>query len=81
MMPRLYAIVDAQVLAARGFALEDFARELRAAGVELVQYRDKTGSPREVLRAAAVLREVCGAIPRVRRSRYGAPNAGATDHE
>jgi thiamine-phosphate pyrophosphorylase len=58
MMPRLYAIADASVLGARGVRLEDFARELRAAGVELVQYRDKTGSPREVLRAAAVLRAV-----------------------
>jgi thiamine-phosphate pyrophosphorylase len=55
MMPRLYAIADAGVLAAHGIRLEDFARELRAAGVGLVQYRDKTGSPRDVLRAAAVL--------------------------
>jgi thiamine-phosphate pyrophosphorylase len=54
----LYAIVDAGVLAGRGVALEDFARELRDAGVGLVQYRDKVGSPQEVLRAAAVLREV-----------------------
>jgi thiamine-phosphate pyrophosphorylase len=53
----LYAIVDAEVLAARGVALVDFARELRAAGVGLVQYRDKNGSPQEVLRGAAILRE------------------------
>jgi thiamine-phosphate pyrophosphorylase len=57
MIPRLYAIVDAGVLAGRGLSLEDFARELRAAGVELVQYRDKAGSSQEVLRAAALLRE------------------------
>jgi len=56
MMQRLYAIADARVLARLGVALEDFARELRAAGVGLVQYRDKTGSPQQVLRAAAVLR-------------------------
>jgi thiamine-phosphate pyrophosphorylase len=56
--PRLYAIVDAQALAWRGVALEDFARELLAAGVELVQYRDKVRPPQEVLRAAAALREV-----------------------
>src|SRR6185437_11886533 len=55
--PRLYAIVDAQVLSARAVSLEDFASELRAAGVTLVQYRDKTGSPREILRAATVLRD------------------------
>jgi|ERR1017187_3396482 thiamine-phosphate pyrophosphorylase len=57
MIPRLYPIVDAGVLAGRGVALEDVARELRAAGVGLVQYRDKAGSPQEVLRAAAVLRK------------------------
>ena len=58
MRPRLYAIADAGVLAARGISLEEFARGLRAAGVGLVQYRDKTGSPEEVLRVAAVLRDV-----------------------
>jgi thiamine-phosphate pyrophosphorylase len=58
MIPRLYAIVDAGVLAAPGVALEGFAHELRAAGVELVQYRDKTGSPQAVLRAASTLREI-----------------------
>jgi thiamine-phosphate pyrophosphorylase len=58
MIPRLYALADAAALAARGVALEDFARELRAAGVELVQYRDKMGSPQTVLRAASILREI-----------------------
>jgi thiamine-phosphate pyrophosphorylase len=57
-LPRLYAIVDAQVLAGRGIALADFARSLRAAGVTLAQYRDKAGSPQEILAAAAILREV-----------------------
>ena len=55
---RLYSVVDAEVLASRGVSLEDFARELRVAGVEWVQWRDKVGSPQEVLRGAAVLREV-----------------------
>jgi thiamine-phosphate pyrophosphorylase len=54
---RLYVIVDAEVLAARNVSLAAFARDLRAAGVELVQYRDKNGSPQEVLRAASILRE------------------------
>jgi thiamine-phosphate pyrophosphorylase len=58
MRPRLYAIADAGVLAAWGISPEEFARGLRAAGVDRVQYRDKTGSPEEVLRAAAVLRDV-----------------------
>src|ERR1035441_2806942 len=57
MRPRLYAIADAGVLAAWGISLEQLARGLRATGVGLVQYRDKGGSPQEVLRGAAVLRE------------------------
>src|ERR1017187_5846122 len=61
MRPRLYAIADAGVLAAWGISLQEFARGLRAAGVELVQYRDKTGSPEEVLRAAEILRAVFAA--------------------
>jgi len=62
-LPRLYAIVDAQVLAQRGLALAAFAEELRAAGVSLVQYRDKNGSPQEVLRAAAILRQAFAGTP------------------
>jgi thiamine-phosphate pyrophosphorylase len=57
-LPKLYAIIDAEVLRARGVGLREFAEELRAAGVGLVQWRDKVGSPQEVLRGAAVLREV-----------------------
>ena len=33
--------------------MDAFARQLRVGGVRLVQYRDKQGSPQEVLRAAA----------------------------
>jgi len=54
---RLYAIVDADVLAAQGIPLAAFARELRAAGVTLLQYRDKNGSPQQVLRGAEILRD------------------------
>jgi thiamine-phosphate pyrophosphorylase len=54
----LYAIVDAGVLERRGVAVPDFACELRAAGVTLLQYRDKAGSPEDILRAAAVIRGV-----------------------
>jgi thiamine-phosphate pyrophosphorylase len=57
-LPWLYAIVDAGVLGRRGLAVVDFAEELKAAGVTLLQYRDKTGGPQEVLRAAAAIREV-----------------------
>ncbi len=55
---RLYVIVDAEVLRARGIELREFCVGLRDAGVELVQWRDKVGSPQEVLAGAAVLREV-----------------------
>lgn len=48
----LYAIVDRTTLATRGVRVEDFARELRDAGVTLLQYRDKSGAPQEILRAA-----------------------------
>ena len=55
--PKLYAIVDRATLDARGLAVSGFARELREAGVRLLQYRDKTGSPQEVLRACAEIAE------------------------
>ena len=58
MIPRLYAIADAELLAAREIPLESFARELLSAGVELIQYRDKSRSPQAILRAASLLREV-----------------------
>jgi thiamine-phosphate pyrophosphorylase len=56
-LPSLYAIVDAEVIAARGISLDAFARDLRSAGVNLLQYRDKSASPQDLLRAAAILRE------------------------
>jgi thiamine-phosphate pyrophosphorylase len=59
-LPRLYVIVDKEVLRRRGLGLRAFASGLRAAEVGLVQLRDKTGSPAEVLETARVLREVMG---------------------
>jgi thiamine-phosphate pyrophosphorylase len=50
--PRLYAIVDRGTLDGRGLSVREFARELREAGVRLVQYRDKVNAPQEILRAA-----------------------------
>lgn len=52
----LYAIVDAGVLAARDVSLAEYAAGLRAAGVALVQYRDKDGSPQDLLHGAARLK-------------------------
>jgi thiamine-phosphate pyrophosphorylase len=51
MLPRLYAIADAALLQARGLRLTPFAAELQAAGVTLLQYRNKSGSVREILSA------------------------------
>jgi thiamine-phosphate pyrophosphorylase len=56
--PRLYPIVDEGVLARHGLDVRRFAAELRAAGVQLLQYRNKLGGPQEVLGNAAVIREV-----------------------
>lgn len=57
-LPRLYPIVDAELLASRGLLLEEFARELHAAGIRFLQYRDKAGSDAEVLEAARLLRAI-----------------------
>jgi thiamine-phosphate pyrophosphorylase len=47
-------------MGARGVDALRFVEELEAAGVELLQYRDKLGGPQEVLRNAAVIREAMG---------------------
>lgn len=57
-LPRLYPILDTGLLAARGFDLRRAAEQFRAAGIKLLQYRDKTGSPQTVLQNAAVIRDV-----------------------
>ncbi len=56
--PRLYTIVDRGTLDARGVRVGDFARELRDAGVTLLQYRDKVSGPQEILRAAGQIAAV-----------------------
>jgi thiamine-phosphate pyrophosphorylase len=60
--PKLYAIVDRGTLVARGVGVVEFARELRDAGVRVVQFRDKVGSPQEVLRAAAEIGAVFAGV-------------------
>ncbi len=52
---RLYPILDISLLAARGISLIDAAEALRAAGVTLLQYRDKDAEPQTILRNAAVI--------------------------
>ncbi|HET9086849.1 MAG TPA: thiamine phosphate synthase [Acidobacteriaceae bacterium] len=54
--PRLYAIADADLLAARSLSVDSFVCELLSAGVRLVQYRDKQGRAGQVLENAGRLR-------------------------
>ncbi|MHB8302338.1 MAG: thiamine phosphate synthase [Acidobacteriaceae bacterium] len=58
MFPRLYAIADVDMLAARSLPLEEFTADLLAAGVQLVQYRNKNGSARDILQDAAQIRKL-----------------------
>jgi len=60
--PRLYPIIDAGVLAARGVSIVQFARALRGAGVTLLQYRDKTGEAQAILRNAEAISEVFAGV-------------------
>jgi len=55
-LPRLYAILDAEYIPDRDAQFR-VARELAAAGVTLIQYRNKTGSPSEILDQAQALRQ------------------------
>ena len=56
--PRLYAIIDADLLSARSLNITSFAEELRDAGVKLIQYRNKQGSARTILGDAALLKQI-----------------------
>lgn len=60
--PRLYAIVDADLLAARSSSLDAFTANLLAAGVQLVQYRNKQGTPRLILQNVAQLRNLFSGV-------------------
>jgi thiamine-phosphate pyrophosphorylase len=56
-LSRLYAIVDAGCFAGPGEAIV-FAQDLAAGGCTLLQYRDKRGNARHILRQARQLRGV-----------------------
>lgn len=58
--PRLYAIADIDVLAARDLELASFATGLRDAGVTLLQYRNKQGPAQDALHDAATLKAIRG---------------------
>ena len=57
-LPRVYTILDAASVAARGLDLLRTARALRDVGVSLLQYRDKQGSTEVVLRNARAIRQM-----------------------
>jgi thiamine-phosphate pyrophosphorylase len=56
--PKLYPIVDGETLRARGVSVVEFARALRAAGVTLLQYRDKTGDDQVIQDNAEAIGEI-----------------------
>ncbi|HWZ52048.1 MAG TPA: thiamine phosphate synthase [Granulicella sp.] len=56
--PKLYPIIDAETLRLRGVSLLQMASSLKVAGVRLLQYRDKTGDDRTILKHAEMLVEL-----------------------
>ncbi len=63
LVPKLYPILDVGMLAARGVDLSLYAKALRAAGVDWLQYRNKQGSDQEILRDANLLRDLFADTP------------------
>ena len=57
-LPRFYPILDAGLLLRAGLSIEGFARELRAAGIRFLQYRDKEADDELLLQRAALLRRI-----------------------
>jgi thiamine-phosphate pyrophosphorylase len=55
-LPLLYVIADAVTLARHDTALGAFAQAMQAAGVTLLQYRDKSAQPQAILAAVAEIR-------------------------
>jgi thiamine-phosphate pyrophosphorylase len=56
--PRLYPIIDQGLLRQHGIVAGRIAEELKAAGVMLLQYRNKIEEPDSILRRASVIWEV-----------------------
>ena len=56
--PRLYPIVDEGLLRRHGLIAGRVAEELKSAGVQLLQYRDKLSAPDSILRSASIIWEV-----------------------
>jgi thiamine-phosphate pyrophosphorylase len=58
LLPRLYPILDAGLLSKAGISIESFARDLHAAGIRFLQYRDKDASDAVVFERVGILREI-----------------------
>ncbi len=58
MLAPLYPLLDIDLLTARSLDLGSIALAWRNAGVTLIQYRNKLGSARDMLRDAARIREI-----------------------
>jgi thiamine-phosphate pyrophosphorylase len=58
MLPRLYAILDAGVLARQKLEISQAAEQLRDAGVTLLQYRDKTGTRDQILHNSRAIQSI-----------------------
>ena len=68
MLPRLYPIIDPALLPGPGdqaARVAAFARELAKGGATLIQYRNKTGSGRQMLSDARELRRALGSEVRL----------------
>jgi thiamine-phosphate pyrophosphorylase len=88
-LPRLYPILDAGLLLRAGVSFEGFARELRAAGIRFLQYRDKDSKDEVVLGRALLLRGIFPAadsclilndrVPLVRPARFDGVHVGQED--
>lgn len=63
LVPKVYPILDVGLLAARGVEVFLYAKELRATGIEWLQYRNKQGSDAAVLRDANLLRDLFADTP------------------
>jgi thiamine-phosphate pyrophosphorylase len=57
-LPKLYPILDAGLLRVREVSFLEFAEALRAAGVRLLQYRDKDSGAQVILRNAMLIGEL-----------------------
>jgi len=58
MLPRLYAIIDSELCSQRGLSPIDHARVLISAGCMLLQYRNKSGSARQMLADSLAIRSL-----------------------